>query len=404
MRVKRFVGDNVAEIMGRVKYELGSEAVILQTRQFREGGLFGLFGKVKVEVTAATDYERREPKNRSRYEQPVFADARKVSPATASSTLTMAERETAAVKQPELANTASVPREFGQNLQKIQAALDRIGRQVDCLDPGNVSWPEPLGEWARVLADHGFQPALVKKLLSQVQQGLNNTELTDSKLVRASLESVIRQMCGRTGTIELGEKKPKIVAFIGPTGVGKTTTIGKLAAGFSIVDKRKIALVTIDTYRVAAVEQLKTFGQIIGAPVEVATTPSGLNEIINRHMDKEIIFIDTAGRSPLHQLHMAELKAFIDSAKPDFTMLVVSATTHFSVQQRVIEQFKPLATHLIYTKLDETIEGGTFLHLLIASTLPVAYITDGQNVPDDIQVATPESLANFVLKEVRMDG
>ncbi|HEX3015459.1 MAG TPA: GTPase, partial [Desulfobacteria bacterium] len=235
-------------------------------------------------------------------------------------------------------------------------------------------------------------------------QGLNNTELTDSKLVRASLESVIRQMCGRTGTIELGEKKPKIVAFIGPTGVGKTTTIGKLAAGFSIVDKRKIALVTIDTYRVAAVEQLKTFGQIIGAPVEVATTPSGLNEIINRHMDKEIIFIDTAGRSPLHQLHMAELKAFIDSAKPDFTMLVVSATTHFSVQQRVIEQFKPLATHLIYTKLDETIEGGTFLHLLIASTLPVAYITDGQNVPDDIQVATPESLANFVLKEVRMDG
>jgi len=187
--------------------------------------------------------------------------------------------------------------------------------------------------------------------------------------------------------------------LIGATGVGKTTTIGKLAAGFSIVDKRKVALITADTYRVAAVEQLKTFGEIIGVPVEVAMTPNGLLEALNLHADKELIFIDTAGRSPHHELHMSELRAFLDKAQPDFTMLVLSATTQFSDQLRIYQRFEGLTTHLIFTKLDEAGSVGSILNLLGQTTLPTAYLTNGQSVPDDIEAATPNRIARYVLGE-----
>ena len=233
--------------------------------------------------------------------------------------------------------------------------------------------------------------------MRQIQQTLREEEWPNQERVRSCLEESIRQLCVHTSAIRPGLDSPRIVALIGPTGVGKTTTIGKLAAGFSIVDKRKVALITADTYRVAAVEQLKTFGEIIGVSVEVVVTPSGLREALYQHTDKELIFIDTAGRSPHDEVHMSELQAFLDQAKPDLTILVMSATTQVSDQLSVFKRFRPFATHLIFTKLDETASAGSILNLIENTTLPIAYVTNGQNVPDDIEVATPQRLAAYIL-------
>ncbi len=370
MRVRRFVGDNVAETMGKVKRELGSEAVILQTREFREGGFLGLFGKLRVEITAAIE------------EKPVVAHKDP--------------------EEPEMNLVSDVKEKTGglqEEIISMRRMLEKMNQRMEGLGAEKGDWPAILQRWADHLQGRGINENLVKLLIGHVQQTLLPEEWTDDAQVYARIEANVRQICGQIGLIQPGINKPRIVALIGATGVGKTTTIGKLAAGFSIVDRRKVALITADTYRVAAVEQLRTFGEIIGVPVEVVMTPKGLSEALNLHSDKELIFIDTAGRSPHHDLHMSELRAFLDKAKPDFTMLVMSATTQFADQLRIYNRFEGLATHLIFTKLDETGSAGSILNLLGQTTLPTAYLTNGQNVPDDIEAATPYRMAHQILGE-----
>lgn len=338
MRVRRFVGDNVAETMGKVKRELGPEAVILQTREFREGGFLGLFGKLRVEITAAIE------------EKPVIAH-----------------------KEPEVNQVSDVKEKTGglqEEIISMRRMLEKMNQRMEGLGEEKGDWPAILQRWADHLQGRGINENLVKLLIGHVQQTLLPEKWTDDAQVYARIEANVRQICGQIGLIQPGINKPRIVALIGATGVGKTTTIGKLAAGFSIVDRRKVALITADTYRVAAVEQLRTFGEIIGVPVEVVMTPKGLSEAINLHSDKELIFIDTAGRSPHHDLHMSELRAFLDKAKPDFTMLVMSATTQFADQLRIYNRFEGLTTHLIFTKLDETGSAGSILNLLGSDNAP----------------------------------
>jgi flagellar biosynthesis protein FlhF len=415
MRVKRFVGDNVAETMGKVKRELGSEAVILQTRQFKEGGFFGLFGKPKVEVMAAIE---EQPVAKKQSQQTSLAySANSYAPQKDTPTSSGVEYNGMGVssvprgtdaRQVVLGNTSSTYANSSRNteansleeeLQSMRKLLENMNRQMEGLEGDQGVWPVPLQKWAVLLRERGVSSQLTKRLLRLVQQNVREEDWSEDNRVKQSLKEGIRQICGNTASIQPGVRKPRIVALVGPTGVGKTTTIGKLAAGFSIVDKRRVALITADTYRVAAVEQLKTFGEIIGVPVEVVMTPSGLKEAIERHADKELIFIDTAGRSPHHELHMSELKAFLDKSQPDLTLLVMSAATHSSDQAKIFERFEPLTTHLIFTKLDETVNGGAILNLLDKTDLPVAYITNGQNVPDDIEVATPDRLTRYILGE-----
>ncbi|MDQ7096221.1 flagellar biosynthesis protein FlhF [Desulfosporosinus sp. PR] len=380
MRVRRFVGDSVAETMGKVKRELGSEAVILQTREFREGGFLGFFGKMKVEITAAIE------------ETPVIAQVK-------------GYRNIAEEKKPvrDERIASAFPAEHSavleEELRSMRLILQKMNNHMEGFKEEKSVWPLTLLKWMNYLKERGIGDYLINRLLSQVQQTLTEEEWEDNTKVFKRLEGNVCQICSQTGPIQPGIDKPRVVALIGPTGVGKTTTIGKLAAGFSIIDKRKVALITADTYRVAAVEQLKTFGEIIGVPVEVVMTPSGLREALDLHADKELIFIDTAGRSPHHELHMSELCAFLDQAQPDFTMLVMSATTQVEDQIQIYKRFESLTSHFIFTKLDETARAGSLINLLGQTTLPTAYLTNGQSVPDDIEVATPERIAHYVLGE-----
>ncbi|KLU65040.1 flagellar biosynthesis protein FlhF [Desulfosporosinus acididurans] len=379
MRVRRFVGDNVAETMGKVKRELGSEAVILQTREFREGGFLGLFGTMKVEITAAIEEKPALGLNTPRYE--------------------FKRDEERASKVPPVLDPPVQQEIFQNDLKSMHLLLKKLNQNIEILGSEKKVWPSVLQKWADRLQNRGVSEPLIKCLIGHVQQILPEDKWEDDNQVYAQIGAEMIQICGATGPIQTDREKPKVIALIGPTGVGKTTTIGKLAAGFSIVDKRNVALITADTYRVAAVEQIKTFGEIIGVPVDVVMTPSELQAAMSRHQDKDLIFIDTAGRSPHHDLHMSELRAFLKKANPDYTMLVMSATTQLADQLKIYQRFKDLSTHFIFTKLDETESPGMILNFLDQAKLPTAYLTNGQNVPDDIVAANSNRLVRFVFGE-----
>lgn len=394
MRVKRFVGENVTATMGKIKKELGSEAVILQTRQIKEGGFLGFFTKTKVEITAAVDEkEANYPVNND--------DIKKAYEAYREKEIEFAQeksdKELAPHSEEKITNTNSELQEMHTILKEIKGHITR--REED--KPSISAIPEPLEKWIKFLTKRGISEEMSSSIINTLKNNLLEDDWQNEDLVFSRIEKQVIMACTNTEIIRPKKNKSLVVALVGPTGVGKTTTIGKLAAGFSIIERRKVALITADTYRVAAVEQLKTFGEIIGVPVEVVMTPDSLQDAIERHRDKELVFIDTAGRSPFHDLHMSELEAFLQKGKPDLTMLVMSVTTNLADQLLVFERFREISTHLILTKLDESFNTGSLLDLVVKTNLPVAYLTNGQNVPDDIDAATPEKLAHCVLGEVK---
>ena len=191
----------------------------------------------------------------------------------------------------------------------------------------------------------------------------------------------------------------KVAALIGPTGVGKTTTVAKLAANFALKEKYRVALVTADTYRIAAVEQLKTYADLIGIPIEVVYTPQELRSALYRHQDKQLVLIDTAGRSPANQPQMAELEALLAVDENIEKHLVLSATTKFSDCLQAVQRFQPSKPQkYLFTKLDEASNLGTLFNLMFHAPKTMSYLTTGQNVPDDIELADPNRLTTLMLR------
>ena len=188
------------------------------------------------------------------------------------------------------------------------------------------------------------------------------------------------------------------MALVGPTGVGKTTTIAKLAANYHLKEKRRVGLITVDTYRIAAVEQLRTYADIIDLPMQVVSTPREMREAVGRMDNLDLILLDTAGRSPKDEVRIQELRAFLTEADADEVHLVLSSVASARVLEQTAERFAAVGTtSLILTKLDEATGLGNILPLVRTSQLPLSYLTNGQNVPDDIEVAESMRVARLIL-------
>ena len=223
-------------------------------------------------------------------------------------------------------------------------------------------------------------------------------DLADPLATRARLAHLLESEFHVTGPIDTTAGAARVVALVGPTGVGKTTTIAKLAANFRLRENRRVGLITVDTYRIAAVEQLRTYADIIDLPMKVVSTPREMREAVGQMRDFDLVLMDTAGRSPRDEVRIRELRAMLAEAPCAEVHLVLSAASSARSLAAAAEKFAPVGvTSLLVTKLDEATALGNLVSLARASRLPFSYLTDGQNVPDDIAVADARRLSQLIL-------
>lgn len=362
MIVKKYVADSVNEAMKRIRSELGRDAVILDSKPIKVGGWFGLFAKRKVEVMAAVESPR------PLRTQPLSSAHNGVHETTGESSLN---------------------RQLLNELQEMKQTLAQFTLQND------AHWPPVYRKWVDYLRKQDVHPTLIHHWVTQIQSRADAE--ADWEMVRRLGRDVIREWLKPAMAPPIDDGT-RIVHFVGPTGVGKTTTIAKIAADYVLNRKIPIGFLTIDTYRIAAVEQLRTYANILGVPIEVVFSPQEFNQAIQRLAHCSLIFMDTAGRNYLNPMHLSELKPFLQHGLACETYIVLSAVTKGDDLQVLSHQFSTLPNRkLILTKLDETSTYGNLFNLLHQSSIPLAYVTNGQTVPDDLLAADAEQLTDLLL-------
>lgn len=368
------------EAMAQVRRDLGGDAVILATREVRRRRLFGLGRRDVVEVTAARDRAEAEAAK---------AGTAPHQPAPLAVVTTVP------------AASAALQASFGEQLSKLHAMVEDLSRQgrIDHLLP---DLPTPLVPTYSGLLEADVPETLARRLVRYVAERIEPDEANQPAAVEAMLIEAVEGCIPVAPPISSVAGTRRVVALVGPTGVGKTTTVAKLAANFKLAHGLRPGLVTVDTYRIAAVEQLRTYAEIIDLPLAVVNHPGEMARAIEELGPVDLVLIDTAGRSPRDEVKIRELADFLNAAAPDEVHLVLSAVSGERSLRAAVERFSVArADRLIFTKLDEADGLGGVLAVLGQGTRPVSYITTGQAVPDDIEPADRHRLARLILgKEV----
>ena len=413
-----------------VKKELGPDALILSTRTVKSGKL-GLIGKPVLEITAAIDNDHPKEKHperpAARGEAPAASAARTsgfrqtvgepveqyllqrgAGPADLAPTMPRFEKPRAAA-EPEIQLQNEV-NELKDLVRNLAGQIARLTVREEAVEDRQLKvGPAALGRRGNhpaiqgdsvlsALVHRGINIETSRTIAGFLRESHTEQELCNPELVKEILVAAIQDLLHVAPPIFGDRSGRHRIALVGPTGVGKTTTLAKIAASYLASHSPSIALITIDTYRIAAVEQLKVYGEIMHLPVEVVITPEQLEEALHIHRDKELILIDTAGRSPRDSLCIEELSTFL---KPEFGLdkhLVLSAATREQELLDTIERFKCLGiTHTIFTKTDECANLGILLNVQIQNANPLSYITNGQRVPEDILEVTPKIAAEMIM-------
>lgn len=362
MHVHTFRAESLQAALQQVRDALGPDASVLHTREKR-GGRLGLFARTFIEVEATLDV-------------PV------VSHYGYHPSATTRDKSTHSADNQQLASSSAV----AQNQAGSQSSSDVV--QADLLSSGIC--PRMVAELMREVAeqDHGRQG-----------RGGETADATDDpRALRGRIGQRIASRLKVAGSIDLTDNRPQVVALVGPTGVGKTTTLAKIAAGFRFDVGSRIGLIALDTCRLGAVDQLLQYAELVSAQLEVVSSPELVSDALARLNDCDLVLLDTAGRAPRDTEQLAELNRFLKLAQPHSTQLVVSATSSAAHVAQTIERFSVLApTNLLITKLDEAVEFGSWLTLLERTPLSISYLTHGQQVPQDIMVASARRLSNLLL-------
>lgn len=407
----------MAECLGQVKTTMGHDAVILHTRTLHTRRWLGLRRQELIEITAGT----RPPRHPRRAAGAAMSATIPTTPAIQTRQLPATYQRPATQMQAPLPAPASSPMMFrdpianGRQLLETPAAgaavMLSLSQEVSSLKTMVKDFfhvvqqqqapqvPEDLFEYYLQLTQNQVADELATDIVKNLKKSIRPEHLQQPDFIREKLADQLEKMLPTAGPIV--RKKavgPHVVALIGPTGVGKTTTVAKLAANLQLREKHRVGLITIDTYRIAAIDQLRRYAEIIGSPLKVVASADEMRDALRAMQDCDFILVDTAGRSPNDTLKLNELKGLLAVAEPDEVHLVLSTTASQECVELAIEKFADVRVDkIIFTKLDEAAHVGTVLNVMRKVNKSLSYITTGQDVPDDIEVGRGRRLAQMIL-------
>ncbi|MCM3214729.1 flagellar biosynthesis protein FlhF [Niallia taxi] len=388
MKIKKYIAASMPDAMKQVRAELGNNAVILQSKIIYTGGFLGMFKKRNIEVLAAIDPDLNT--SRPPQEKPMPA------PIPAPKLLPKVERNLDLEVMKEL-QKSPVPAS-----EEIMKQLARMNQHIQKMsESGKLQMELPIQLQTVIDSlvhqdlDVDIQSRLTAKLLERWYLAGANSPVEE---VYVWAEDFLYEEMKQYNFGELPLKK-KFINVIGPTGVGKTTTLAKMAAEFMMKHKKKIGFITTDTYRIAAIDQLKTYATILNVPIEVCYNLEDFDKATKSLADCDIILVDTAGRNFRNQQYVQDLKEVVDYNSDMETLLVLSLTAKQTDMEEIYQQFSSIhIDQFIFTKLDETSTYGAMVNLVVKYQKGVAYVTTGQNVPDDIMPADPRKIAKRMIE------
>ncbi|WNB90385.1 flagellar biosynthesis protein FlhF [Bacillus sp. NEB1478] len=373
MKVKKYSASNLPEAMKLVRADLGSGAVILNTREVQVGGFLGFFTKKNVEVFAGLD---QDVEYRS-VKKSVFPDKTPVT-----------------TEKPQ---DTELTQEIRQLKKMVQTLSNQNKEQKDL--------PDLIEEWRTYFMEHEVDASLIDELIDVMNKKYESFDQEEAKKYDWN-KWLTDWLSARMKKSEFGgfRYETKFLNLIGPTGVGKTTTIAKIGAKAVLKDGKKVAFITTDTYRIAAIEQLKTYAEILNVPCEIAYTADDFRKAKEKFIDYDLVLVDSAGRNFLNRFYVEELQNIVNFDKDMKNYLVLSLTSKFKDMETIYNQFSSLPVDkVIFTKRDETATYGALVNLAVIHGVSIGYITNGQNVPDDMYEADAEELIRDFLKGKQND-
>lgn len=430
MKVQTFTADTMAQALARVKRQVGADAVILHTRTYKRGGVLGIGARPVVEVTAACgkqvgriqrDKARHSPRAQALRQagamppRPALKLPPQPPPMPAvekdelagdliKRTYAAARSEFAAGESSAAVAAAPMPADHMQLADEMRAVKRMVERMMHEKKKTATTddLPDALFDQYRALLEQEVAEELADEVVQRVRAELTDEQIADPDACRAAVLGAVKSLlpvpAGLAGSEPRGADRPHTIALVGPTGVGKTTTIAKLAANFKLQQRKRVGLVTLDTYRIAAVDQLRTYAEIIGVPLRVVNSGGELADAIATYGDCDVVLIDTAGRSQRNDQRLDELAQILKSADPDEVHLVLSSTCTQRVLLEVVERFSTIRTdRVIFTKLDEAVSFGVLVNVLRTVNKQLSYVTTGQEVPHQIEPGDRDRLAALVI-------
>ncbi len=447
MQVRVFESQDMTSGLQQIRHEMGPEALILSTRTVPGSG-FGMKGKPMLEITAAIDdlpvrqgispgmevsanggypaassaiLRDINPKGRGFRQviddnlddllhpsavvdsagKPIFSDA-----------IRQQKKKTAVTEKKEKSNS-----ELHHEVRELRNLINGLSSQLQeaftrktpqkqpqeiaaAFKKRHITAPPRKDSLLHRLLDRGIEPETARTLANFLRENYSKEELLDDEEATARLVEIMQNLIEvAPPQFNTGGKQQRI-AFVGPTGVGKTTTLAKVCAHYLATKSKSVALITIDTYRIAAVEQLKIYGEIMGLPVDVVFTPQQMEQALHRHQDKELVLIDTAGRSPRDPYNIDELAAFLKPEMDIASHLVLSAATREEELMRTIDEFRQLRlARTVFTKLDECFTLGVLLNVQLQNPAPLSWLANGQRVPEDLLRIPAKKVAELIMMD-----
>ncbi|WWR17019.1 flagellar biosynthesis protein FlhF [Lachnospiraceae bacterium JLR.KK008] len=401
MIIKKYQAKTEAEAVEQAKKELGQNVVIMNVRNMKKKGMFGVFKSKMVEVTAALEDDT--DKNSTQKEAPVAAAKQAETGGILSDELLQSTME----KQEILEKQEESGKAIEEKLENLQTLLEKQLKPAEEEEKKETESPQEekseIVAFMQLLSHTMTENEVNENYANQIIEEIEKTTKANVPMDYI-LSNVYQKMIlkfGKPMPIQPAENGPKILFFIGPTGVGKTTTIAKIASRFRVDAKKKVALLTADTYRIAAAEQLRTYANILEVPFRVIYSVEEIEAALKDFMNYDYILVDTAGHSHHNETQRDNMNQFIhsvdDKAEKE-VFLVVSATTKYRDLVSIADVYRDMTEYkLIFTKLDETTALGNLLNLKLHTGAALSYVTCGQNVPDDIEQFNPQKTVKQLL-------